>query len=205
MNWIDSYIRSFLKNPWQPVYAIPLLIINAVGSVYGYYWYWDQLTHTAIKMWLFVPDSPLATTLFTVVLGLSLLGYRKPFLDLLAMTANIKYGFWAVFMITDFWAGGGSIRFAESMLWISHLGMAAQGIIYLFWGSGRRFTAPVLFVVSGWMLLNDFFDYYFGIYPYLYYSGQVLIAGISALSMTGVLVLLVRLFLYGKMAKKRWG
>lgn len=203
MNWIHFYVGSFFKNPWQYKYTVPLLLVNALGSIYGYYWYWDQLTHTAKKVWLFVPDSPLATTLFSMVLVLSLVGFRNRFLELLALTANIKYGFWAVILITDFWFGSGNIRFAESMLWFSHLGMAAQGLIYLFWGTGRSYTAPVIIAVSGWMVLNDFLDYSLGIYPYLYYPGQFLVGVLSAGFLTMGLMIMGWTLLYRKEGKVR--
>ncbi len=191
---IMRHWRSFMRDPWRPEYVVPLLLINMAGSIYGYYWYAGQLSSTVKKLWLFVPDSPMATTLFAAVLLFSLMGRRNAFLGLIAFTACIKYGLWAVIVIGDFWAGGGSIRFTESMLWVSHLGMAVQGVIYLKVrppGSSLGFSRPALPGVAAWMLLNDFMDYRLGIHPYLYVPGQELLAGVSAVALSLSLALTV--------------
>lgn len=198
MRWIIYNWKSFWKDPWQARYVVALALVNAAGSVYGYYWYAGQLASTPWRLWLFVPDSPLATTLFAAVLALWLLGYRNVFFNVVAFTACIKYGLWAVIVISQYWAGGGEIRFTEAMLWVSHLGMAAQGCIYLriclFTASpeGRRGVAGlVLAGAAAWMLLNDFLDYYLGIYPYLYSPGQVQLGAVSAVSLSLLLILSV--------------
>ncbi|MCL6612492.1 MAG: DUF1405 domain-containing protein [Peptococcaceae bacterium] len=208
MNRISCLWRSFVKDPWQAGYAVPLLLVNAAGSAYGYYWYSGQLARTARELWLFVPDSPLATTMFAGVLALSLLGYGNAYLNLLALTANIKYGLWAVIVISDFWAGGGSVRFAEAMLWVSHLGMAAQGVIYLRAclfgtppGPGRGVAGRALAVTAVWMLLNDFLDYCLGIYPYLYEPGQVLLGAVSAVSLSLALVVSIKILSFTRLSK----
>ena len=205
MDWIKDLWRSFIKNPWQPRYAVPLVLINAAGSVYGYYWYAGQLSATALKWWPFVPDSPLSTTMFALVLLLSLLGVQNALLGLLAFTGCVKYGLWAVILISEFWAGGGPVRFTEAMLWASHLGMAAQGAIYLGSylspGAGSRgFGGPVLAAAAVWMLLNDFLDYYFGIHPYLYHPGQLLLGAASALGLSVLLILSLKILSWLKMA-----
>ncbi len=174
MSGIIKHWSAFLENPWRARYAVILLLVNAAGSIYGYFWYHEQLKLTDRYFWLFVPDSPLATTLLVLVLGLSLLGIRNIILDLIAFTANIKYGLWAVFMISDFWIRGGNIDVPELMLWFSHLGMAVQGAIYLK-SCSVNFNGNMiipLITMTAWMLLNDFIDYYFDVYPYLYYAGQ---------------------------------
>lgn len=207
MKRISYHWRSFLKDPWQSGYAVPLLLVNTGGSAYGYYWYSNQLAETAVKWWFFVPDSPLATTMLAAVLALSLLGYRNAFISLVAFTANIKYGLWAVIVISDFWAGGGPIRYTEAMLWVSHLGMAAQGFIFLksylfrrYAGPGRRVTGPALAATAVWMLLNDFLDYYLGIYPYLYHPGQLLLGAVSAVALSLTIVISIKIYAFIKLA-----
>lgn len=190
-NWF-----SLLSNPWQTKYVIPIIIINTFGSVYGYYWYAEQMYLTPVKFWLFVPDSPLSTTMLVVVLVLSLAGYRNVYFTAIAFAANIKYGLWAVVIISDFWIGGGGIRYEEVMLWISHLGMALQGTIYLVASpmAGGNNIAKLLVVLSSWLLLNDIFDYYVGIHPYLFYPTQYLFAAYSA-AVLSVFVILLIIFL----------
>ncbi|MFZ5632826.1 MAG: DUF1405 domain-containing protein [Bacillota bacterium] len=207
MNMIIYHWRSLIENPWQAKYTVPILVINILGSAYGYYWYAEQLASTDKELWLFVPDSPLATTMFAAVLLLSLLGFRNVLFSVIALTACIKYGLWAVIIISHFWATGGGIRFPEAMLWVSHLGMAVQGMIYLgpclFTGSraGRRFiTGRVVAVTASWMLLNDFLDYYLDIHPYLYEPGQEGLALVAVVGLSLVLILSIKILPFVKMA-----
>ena len=75
-------------------------------------------------LWPFVPDSPLSTTLFSLVLVLYLLGKKSSLLSLLAGAFLVKYGLWAVavnlhllvlgesftwinlMLVSSFWHGG---------------------------------------------------------------------------------------------------
>jgi uncharacterized membrane protein YpjA len=173
--------RELWVNPWQKKFIIPLLIINFLGSIYGYYWYGGQLAETPLIVWLFVPDSPLATTLFTIMAALWLLGGRSSLPAALACAACIKYGLWAVVLITDFWSSGGNIFPTEVMLWLSHLGMALEGWLFL-----RRLRVAVWAGagIAAWMGLNDFIDYYFGLHPYLFLPGQFGLALAAAVIMT---------------------
>lgn len=191
--------KNFLAHPWEPKYLVAIMITNILGSAYGYYWYAGQLAATQVKLWPFVPDSPLSTTMFSVVLILSLLGRNSPFFSALAYTGCIKYGLWAVIIISDYWIGGGPVEYKVAMLWVSHLGMAAQGAVYLrtinsqfnkhF--SGPSLSGAAVAGVATWMVLNDFLDYRLGIYPYLYLQRQEGLAAFSAVSLSGVLLVLL--------------
>jgi len=193
-NW-----KIFLKDPWQPKFLGALLIINIFGSAYGYYWYSGQLAATSVKLWLFVPDSPLSTTMFSVVLILALLRCNNIFFYILACTGCIKYGLWAVIIISDYWIGGGPVDYMVAMLWVSHMGMAVQGAVYLrtiISPLKKYFSAPALsgVAVAGvaiWMFLNDFLDYSLGIYPYLYLQRQEGLAAFSAVFLSAILAVLL--------------
>jgi hypothetical protein len=69
--WSLSYFfsREFLGSRFM---LWSLFWINFLGTVYGYEWYWGQLTYTAVEMspllLPFVPDSPTASLFFTGVL-----------------------------------------------------------------------------------------------------------------------------------------
>ncbi|NTW04635.1 MAG: DUF1405 domain-containing protein [Peptococcaceae bacterium] len=169
---VDSFI-DFINNPWQTKYLIFFFLVNFVGSIYGYYWYYGQLSRISISLWLFVPDSPLSTTLLMLVLGLRFLGVRNTLLELLAVTANIKYGLWAVFILSDFWLKIGTFKGLELMLFASHLGMAIQGWIFLRALLKEKMPSGIVVIsLVSWMLANDFIDYYLRIFPNLYYPGQ---------------------------------
>ncbi|MFD0680894.1 MULTISPECIES: DUF1405 domain-containing protein [unclassified Paenibacillus] len=157
-----------------------LFWINLLGTIYGYQWYWKQLTYTAETMSAiflpFVPDSPTASLFFTAAIGFLLMDsyllrgteprykWIRGIVEAFAVITSFKYGIWAVSMI---WAGvyqGDSVSWQDWMLTISHLGMAAEALLYL-----RLYTYRPLsiFLVAIWAFLNDYMDYGYGVYPWL--------------------------------------
>lgn len=189
-----SLWRDFWKNPRQLRFIVPLLVINVLGSLYGFYWYREQLAATPFYLWLFVPDSPLSTTLFSAALLFDLIGATRILFNVLACTVSIKYGIWAVIMISNYWSSNGPVAPTETMLWLSHLGMAAEGAIFL---KTYKFGIHVVLAVGIWMLINDLMDYLIGLHPYLFMPGQDTLAMITAFALTAflaaILALLVRL------------
>lgn len=173
--------RDFWRDPWQPRFTITLVYINVLGSVYGYYWYHEQLAATSFHLWLFVSDSPLSSTLFVLALLIRGNSPLRRLFQLVAFTAAIKYGIWAIVIITHYWAVYGNAGYTEVMLWVSHLGLAAEGIIFL---KTLQFERVIGYITGAWMILNDIMDYYAGLHPYLFASGQELTALITALSLT---------------------
>lgn len=177
--------RQFFLEPW---FLKVLLIINVLGSIYGYYWYRVQLQLTSPKFWIFIPDSPLSTTLFSLSILLILLKREIPFLKFLAVITVIKYGFWAVFVNTHYWLLSGQIHWVEVMLWLSHLGMAIEGIIYL------RFFLPSSLeggVVAVWIVINDYVDYAWDLHPYLYLQAQLPVVEFFTYCLTFVLLFVI--------------
>jgi uncharacterized membrane protein YpjA len=161
------YVLSLLRK--RTVLWI-LFIVNFLGSIYGFYWYKEQLALTEPKvLTLFVPDSPTASAFFTFVLLLYLCSRRSPLLEAFASITLFKYGIWAVVMI--FWGAYLDVRpMMDSLSWqhwmlvFSHLGMAAQAILYApFYTYGQR----EILIVAAWTLLNDGLDYGLDIHPWL--------------------------------------
>jgi hypothetical protein len=100
------YVLSLLRK--RTVLWI-LFIVNFLGSIYGFYWYKEQLALTEPKvLTLFVPDSPTASAFFTFVLLLYLCSRRSPLLEAFASITLFKYGIWAVVMI--FWGAYLDVR-----------------------------------------------------------------------------------------------
>jgi uncharacterized membrane protein YpjA len=186
--------KDFWREPWQLRFTVPLVIINALGSAYGFYWYHEQLAVTPFYLWPFVADSPLASTLFTVALLLRGSGAWSRLFQVISFTAAIKYGLWAIVVITQFWVKYGQVGPTEVMLWASHLGMAVEGAIFLKTLQIERAAAGVTLL---WMLLNDMLDYSAGLHPYLFATDQEPLALATALVLTvlitGGLALLQRL------------
>ena len=184
-------LADFISRPWQRRYAVPLLFVNLAGSAYGYWWYHRQLAETPLLAWPLVPDSPFSTTLFAAALAACLAGARFTALAVVACAANVKYGLWAVAVIGHYWWLGGDIAPVEVMLWLSHLGMAAQGV--LFWRP-LSYSLPAVWAAAGWMLANDLADYLWGLHPYLFAPGQERVAAAAAwaLSLAVVFVFFLR-------------
>lgn len=120
-----------VRNLLHPIFLKILFAVNFFGSIYGYYWYKEQLANTPLVYWIYTPDSPLSTTI--TAFSLLCLLYKKdvPWLFFLSFATVTKYGLWAVFVNTHYWLISGQMHWQEVMLWISHLGMAGQGILYL--------------------------------------------------------------------------
>lgn len=155
MKWIYPILgnRQFL---WL------LLIVNILGTVYGYYWYGWQLAETPGKFLLFVPDSPTASLFFVFVLIAFLLGKNWPLFEALAVVTLLKYGVWAVVMNFLVFFVGGELNFTAWMLIFSHAGMALQGLLY---APFYRIKTWHLVITGIWTLHNDVIDYVFFMLP----------------------------------------
>lgn len=167
-----SYIKRILFSSW---FCWSLFVINLLGSIYGFYWYKNQLLSTEWYWLIFVPDSPTASTFFTLVLGLYLMQRRLPILEAFAAITLFKYGIWAVVVII--WGGLVDPRpFSEALNWQhwmligSHLGMAFQAILY---APFYTFKWKEIAIVAAWTVLNDLLDYGFEIHPWVAPSLEV--------------------------------
>ncbi|OCT12686.1 hypothetical protein A8709_33305 [Paenibacillus pectinilyticus] len=157
-----------------------LLICNALGTIYGYEWYWGQMVDTIAEnpVWyvIFVPDSPTASLFFTLSVGYLLMDssssrnssklYRaiRGFIEAFALITSVKYGVWAVTMI---WAGawqGVPVGWDGWMLTSSHLAMAVEALLFVRWFS---FRIPAIVLVAIWTFWNDYMDYEKGVFPRL--------------------------------------
>jgi uncharacterized membrane protein YpjA len=139
-----------------------LLIINILGTIYGYIWYGSQLSETPPQFLLFVPDSPTASLFFIFVLIAFLLGKNWPLLEALAIVTLFKYGIWAVVMNILVWKVTGTIDPIAWMLILSHAAMAIEGILY---APFYRIKPWHLAFVAIWTLHNDVIDYVFRMLP----------------------------------------
>lgn len=139
-----------------------LLLINIVGTVYGYYWYGYQLKETPSIFLLFVPDSPTASLFFVFVLIAFLFKKNWPLFEALAIMTLFKYGIWAVVMNILTLIVTGYLPWQGYMLIASHLGMAIEGILY---SSYYRIKLKHLFIAAIWILHNEMIDYIFFMYP----------------------------------------
>lgn len=143
-------------------FLILLLIVNILGTIYGYVWYGPQLSITPPIFLIFVPDSPTATLFFVFVLIAFLLKRNWPLFEALALVTLVKYGLWAVVMNLLTLFVDGSLHWTGYMLIASHLAMAIEGILY---SRYYKFQWRHLLVAAIWTLHNDVIDYVFFQYP----------------------------------------
>jgi uncharacterized membrane protein YpjA len=154
-----------------------LLVVNGLGTIYGYIWYGDQMVLTAAEhpLWqlVFVPDSPTASLFFT--LGVLYLLFQpvsptklftavRAMIEALAVLTCVKYGVWAVVINFAQAAQGSSLDWQNWMLIVSHGSMAVEALLYVRFFAFGRITA---LLALGWLLLNDTIDYTYGVYPWL--------------------------------------
>ncbi|WP_018133267.1 DUF1405 domain-containing protein [Effusibacillus pohliae] len=141
-----------------------LFWINLLGTVYGYYWYRNQLLNTPPLLWPFVPDSPTSSLFFTIVILLWLFRRSSPVLEMMAVMTSFKYGVWCVAVLLLYGVADRFIAPANIMLILLHAGMAVEVLLYRF---AYRFRPHHVWWGAAWLLLNDLFDYGFGVHPYL--------------------------------------
>lgn len=140
-----------------------MLVCNLLGSIYGFYWYHNQMAETEWYWNFFVPDSPTSSSFFTLVILLFLLRSSSPLLEMISMVTNIKYGVWACGVIITYWVADHDVQPADLMLMMSHGAMAVEVILYNF---AYRFDWRLLWVGAAWLLYNDFVDYVYDIHPW---------------------------------------
>lgn len=160
-------MKAFVMQAWylinQRAFLTLLLIVNALGTIYGYYWYRGQLAATEPIYYIFVPDSPTASLFFCFAIVGWLIGKHFKLMEVLALITLIKYGLWAVAMNLLTFAETGYLEPDGWMLVASHFLMAVQAVLYL---PKYHFTKWHVMVAAVWTLHNDVIDYLFGQMPF---------------------------------------
>lgn len=178
---INKLFKLILHNPFHPGLLVFLLGVNFLGSIYGFWWYRQQLMETSLVVWPLVPDSPLSTVLFSLMLVFFLFGKRITLLAVVACISMIKYGLWAIVLNAEILLAGDEFTLINLMLMLSHLGMALEGFVYLPHLTIRRNEA----VLAGvWLVVQDMADYLYGLHPYLFDPRQFYLAAVSAVFLT---------------------
>jgi uncharacterized membrane protein YpjA len=138
-----------------------VLLINVTGTLFGLYYYWEQLGMTPWYLWLAVPDCPLYTLLMAIALTLILIG--KPWTTLNAITAvgTTMYGTWTVIVLLWF----GEIFFSQGNVeptmqrLISHGAMAFEGVLLLPYLTKAK---PLHWALTAlWFVALDSVDYFY--------------------------------------------
>lgn len=154
-----AYFYHWLKQKYG---ITALLMMNLLGTAYGFYWYKWQLINTPPIFRTFVPDSPTASLFFVIVLAAYLFKKHVPLFEALAVVTLFKYGVWAVGMNI---AGGfvtGSLNFTSELLIFSHGCMAVEGLVFI---PFYRIKPWHLALASLWVLHDLMIDYVFRMMP----------------------------------------
>ncbi|MFN7252225.1 MAG: DUF1405 domain-containing protein [Anaerobacillus sp.] len=156
-----NYFIHMLRKKW--VLSL-LLIANLVGTIYGYWWYKEQLAITPRQFYIFVPDSPTASLFLVFVLVVFLFKKNWPLMEAFAAVTLIKYGVWAVVMNIAAGLAGATLTWENYMLIASHGAMAIQALIF---APYFRIKVRHLIIVSIWTITNDIIDYVYGMHPWV--------------------------------------
>lgn len=172
------------QRAYRPILQSPLLLslvvlVNLGGTVFGFYYYWAQLMATNPILWVFVPDCPLYTLLFVPAVVLLRVGRLPRVFGGLVAAGLVKYGLWTVFVIlyySEYFLAPAS-RSLYLVLLFLHVGMAVEAGLVLDDGlSGLE-----MWVVLGWLLVNDLVDYGLGVHPIIPISGMGVVIGVTVL------------------------
>lgn len=139
-----------------------LLIVNAIGTMYGYYWYKSQLEITPLIFIPFVPDSPTASLFFVFVLMAFIQNKNSPIFEAFACVTLVKYGIWAVVMNILTLNVTGVLPWQGYMLIASHGAMALQAVLY---APFYQLKIRHVLAAAVWTFHNDVIDYVFMQYP----------------------------------------
>lgn len=166
----------------KPYFLLMLFCINLTGSIYGFYWYRQQISDTPSILKVFVPDSPTASLLFTLAILMILIKKPRPFVIMMACAWLIKYGLWAVIINTHYFFIGGDYTFTNFHLTLSHLGMALEGFIFI--NEVNVINKSYILTLTVLMIISDAVDYTLGIHPWLFAQSQWNIACVSIILLT---------------------
>jgi uncharacterized membrane protein YpjA len=137
--------------------AIPIALVNLLGTAFGFWYYRFQFEATALVAWPLVPDSPLAT----LFVGLSFLAFRfdveADWLHALAFFGAIKLGLWTPFVQLALNGPAGIAPWLYLFLIGSHLAMAVEAFVIHRYAT---FSVGAVAVAAGWYALNDLVDYF---------------------------------------------
>ncbi|MGP4041325.1 DUF1405 domain-containing protein [Gracilibacillus sp. D59] len=147
---------------FQPYFIALLFFVNLLGTIYGYFWYGNQLQETPLHFLPFVPDSPTASLFFTIFLFFILKGKNVPLIEALAFTTLVKYGVWAVIMNLLTLYISGDLSWQGYMLIASHGAMAVQAFLY---APLYKIELRHLTIAAIWLLHNELIDYVYGMMP----------------------------------------
>ncbi|PSP68910.1 DUF1405 domain-containing protein [Halobacteriales archaeon QS_1_69_70] len=135
-----------------------VVAVNLAGTAFGFYFYLFQFERTPVPMWLFVPDSPVATLLVALALAAWKLGHPQEWLTALAFFGNVILGGWTVYVHLAFYEGFSYLDPAmrQFLIW-SHAAMVLQAFLL---HRIADFRPRAVGVATLWYTVNATVDYF---------------------------------------------
>ncbi len=136
----------------------PIVAVNLIGTAFGFYYYGFQFSQTPMEMWLFVPDSPVATLFIALALASWKLGRPQQWLIALAFFGNVILGGWTVWVHLAFYEQFGYLGepMRQFLIW-SHAAMVLQAFILHRIGT---FDPRAVGVATIWYAIDTTVDYF---------------------------------------------
>jgi uncharacterized membrane protein YpjA len=155
---LEEKLRNFVysrKVLWSAV------LVNIAGTAFGFYYYMGQLAATPVPLWIFVPDSPVATLAAASAFYLYIREKQSSLVETFAFFGNLKYGIWTVFVLIYMHQGFTQMHPTPlyAFLLTSHALMVLQAYVVL---DFSEISLKPLLAVLAWFLVNDLVDYTIG-------------------------------------------
>jgi uncharacterized membrane protein YpjA len=190
-------LNTILRRPLLFWSAISANLIGAVGG--AVWWYGSMLLNSPLWAWPFIPDCPLAAFIANIALLGLWANKRWPFFNALVAFACLKYGAWTVGFWLRQWSGAGEMYPIEVLLFVSHIGLFIEGLLFLPYIS--PLSLPKRQAVIGWFMLSISVDYGLGFYPPL--ASHVPVSFIFWLATVLTALLGIGLLLFPRMGLQR--
>jgi uncharacterized membrane protein YpjA len=136
-----------------------VVVINVLGTAFGFWYYRFQFSAEPVAAWPVVPDSPVATLFIALALYAWWRGTPNEYLTALAFFGNWKLGLWTPFVLLYF---NDAFMAANPLplylfLVVSHLAMVVQAFVL---HRISEFPVRAIAVAVAWYGFNDVVDYF---------------------------------------------
>ncbi|GAA0308899.1 DUF1405 domain-containing protein [Halarchaeum salinum] len=136
----------------------PVVAANVLGTLFGFWYYVPQFSVEPTALWLFVPDSPMATLFIACSLALWASGRGGEWVHALAFYGCLILGLWTPFALLVFHEGFSYLPLPMyAFLCCSHLAMAIEAFVVQRYAD---FPVRAVAVAFAWYLVNLLLDYF---------------------------------------------
>ena len=166
-----------------PLTRYSLFLASIIGTAFGFHYYEWQLRTSPVYYWPLIPDSPVFTLMYVLVLAAYSVGRRSNLFDTFTFIGLNKIGIWTLFVLLydfDYYFSPGTWVF-RSVLFLLHIGMILCALTLV--KDMKRPTFTMMGLILGVFLVLDYFDYIIGTHPYLH-TPRVDVVGLAALILT---------------------